>query len=277
MAFYRDKLTKTAAAVDAGYPANTDLVLDGDKPVLKRRKGNERRPSALALEAAIHERLPERSLLDLLGLYLRRLVIQTRPCIDSLAVMAWNWSTARWGTAAPLCYSMGSRPPRCNGSTTVPRPPSPSTATASSLRICAATVTARDRTIRCPTRPMSWPTTGSHRSIGSDSRLRPRWLLVGWTDRAADAGPRCPASSRDRGGSRTRRDQPYDQPQWPVPPRVNHPHQSEHHRAQVTGRGTGAVDHPVRRRLAGTLSYPGHARRDTPRRVVPGRRPSRSW
>jgi hypothetical protein len=72
VAFYRDKLIKPAVSVNAGYPANTDLVLDGDKPVLKRRKGNERRPSALALEAAIHERLPERSLLDLLGRYAAR-------------------------------------------------------------------------------------------------------------------------------------------------------------------------------------------------------------
>ena len=52
--------------MDAGYPANTDLVLEGDKPVLKRRKGADRRPEAIALEAAIHQRLPERSLLDVL-------------------------------------------------------------------------------------------------------------------------------------------------------------------------------------------------------------------
>jgi hypothetical protein len=63
---YRQELAGAAAGVDAGYPANTDLVLDGDKPVLKRRKGADRRPSAIALEAAIHQRLPERSLLDTL-------------------------------------------------------------------------------------------------------------------------------------------------------------------------------------------------------------------
>jgi Tn3 transposase DDE domain len=66
VAHYRQELARTAARVDAGYPANTDLVLEGDKPVLKRRKGVDRRPEAIALEAAIHQRLPERSLLDVL-------------------------------------------------------------------------------------------------------------------------------------------------------------------------------------------------------------------
>ncbi|OLT40047.1 transposase [Saccharomonospora sp. CUA-673] len=64
--FYHRRLSQVAAEVDAGYPANTDLVLEGGRPVLKRRKGTERRPSALALEQAIHQRLPERSLLDIL-------------------------------------------------------------------------------------------------------------------------------------------------------------------------------------------------------------------
>lgn len=66
VAHYRQELARAAARVDAGYPANTDLVLEGDKPVLKRRKGADRRPEAIALEAAIHQRLPERSLLDVL-------------------------------------------------------------------------------------------------------------------------------------------------------------------------------------------------------------------
>ncbi|MGW3473443.1 transposase, partial [Saccharopolyspora sp. NPDC000995] len=64
--FYRHQLADTAARVDAGYPANTDLVLEEGRPVLKRRKGADRQPSALALEQAIHQRLPERSLLDIL-------------------------------------------------------------------------------------------------------------------------------------------------------------------------------------------------------------------
>lgn len=63
---FRKRLADTAAAVDAGYPHNSDLVLEGGRPLLKRRKGTDRRPSALALEAAIHERLPERGLLDIL-------------------------------------------------------------------------------------------------------------------------------------------------------------------------------------------------------------------
>ncbi|WP_405149178.1 Tn3 family transposase [Sphaerisporangium sp. NBC_01403] len=66
VAHYRHELTRTAVEVDTGYPANTDLVLDGDRPVLKRRKGADRQPSAIALEAAIHQRMPERSLLDIL-------------------------------------------------------------------------------------------------------------------------------------------------------------------------------------------------------------------
>ncbi|MBE1559812.1 TnpA family transposase [Nonomuraea africana] len=65
-AYYRSKLAEVAAEVDAGYPGNTDLLLEGGRPVLRRRKGAERRPSALALEAAIHERLPQRALLDIL-------------------------------------------------------------------------------------------------------------------------------------------------------------------------------------------------------------------
>jgi TnpA family transposase len=66
VAYYKAQLTRTATEVDAGYPANTDLVLAEGKPVLKRRKGADRRPSALALEQALHQRLPERSLLDIL-------------------------------------------------------------------------------------------------------------------------------------------------------------------------------------------------------------------
>jgi hypothetical protein len=66
VAHWREELATVAARVDAGYPDNADLVLEGGRPVLKRRTGKERRASALALEAAIHERLPERGLLDIL-------------------------------------------------------------------------------------------------------------------------------------------------------------------------------------------------------------------
>ncbi|MEQ4724463.1 Tn3 family transposase [Nonomuraea sp. B19D2] len=63
---YRQLLADTAAGVDAGYPANTDLTLEGGRPVLKRRKGVERSKEALKLEEAVHERLPQRDLLDIL-------------------------------------------------------------------------------------------------------------------------------------------------------------------------------------------------------------------
>ncbi len=66
VARWRQEMTSIAAAVDAGYPDNADLVFEGGRPVLKRRTGTERRVSALALEAAIHERLPERVGLDIL-------------------------------------------------------------------------------------------------------------------------------------------------------------------------------------------------------------------
>ena len=65
--FFKENLTKMAAAVDAGYPANTDLRLEGGRPVLARRKGADRRPEAIALEGAVLDRLPDRSLLDILA------------------------------------------------------------------------------------------------------------------------------------------------------------------------------------------------------------------
>ena len=49
VAFYKRRLTGTAARVDAGYPSNTDLVLDGGTPVLKR--ASRRGPAAGGVEA----------------------------------------------------------------------------------------------------------------------------------------------------------------------------------------------------------------------------------
>jgi TnpA family transposase len=67
VAALRQQLTDVAAKVDAEYPDNADLVIDeSGKPVLKRRKGRDRRPSALKLEAAVRERMPEWGLLDIL-------------------------------------------------------------------------------------------------------------------------------------------------------------------------------------------------------------------
>ena len=62
------RMKELAATVDAGYPDNADLIIEEDgRPSLKARKGTQRTASALALEAAIKERLPERSLLDILA------------------------------------------------------------------------------------------------------------------------------------------------------------------------------------------------------------------
>ena len=65
----RAALVAKAAEVDAGYPDNADLVVDEvtGRPSLRRRKGKDRSPSAIALEETIKERLPERSLLDILA------------------------------------------------------------------------------------------------------------------------------------------------------------------------------------------------------------------
>ncbi len=62
----RDKLDTLAARVDAGYPDNADLVIEGGRPLLKRRKGKERGPAALKLETAVQARMPERGILDIL-------------------------------------------------------------------------------------------------------------------------------------------------------------------------------------------------------------------
>ncbi|GAA1626543.1 Tn3 family transposase [Nonomuraea maheshkhaliensis] len=64
--YYKRLLAEVAAGVDAGYPGNTDLVLEGGRPVLRRRKGAERSKEALKLEEAVHDRLPQRDLLDIL-------------------------------------------------------------------------------------------------------------------------------------------------------------------------------------------------------------------
>ena len=66
IAGWKAELTAIAAAVDEGYPGNADLVIADGKPHLKRRTGAERSVSALALEAAVHDKLPERGLLEIL-------------------------------------------------------------------------------------------------------------------------------------------------------------------------------------------------------------------
>ena len=65
----RAALTAKAEEVDAGYPDNGDLVIDEQTgvPSLKRRKGKDRSESAIELEEQIKERMPERSLLEILA------------------------------------------------------------------------------------------------------------------------------------------------------------------------------------------------------------------
>ncbi len=65
----RTRLADQAAAVDAKYPENTDLVIDPEtgKPWLKRRRASKPAEGALALEEALKERMPERTLLEILA------------------------------------------------------------------------------------------------------------------------------------------------------------------------------------------------------------------
>jgi TnpA family transposase len=64
----RSRVAETAAAVDAGYPENADLVIDDDgRPTLKRRKGKNRTRSAIVLEELIKQRMPERTVLEMLA------------------------------------------------------------------------------------------------------------------------------------------------------------------------------------------------------------------
>jgi hypothetical protein len=65
----RTRLADQANMVDAGYPENTDLVIDAatGQPSLKRRRAKESASGALALEEALKERMPERTLLEILA------------------------------------------------------------------------------------------------------------------------------------------------------------------------------------------------------------------
>ncbi|MFE6692243.1 Tn3 family transposase [Streptomyces sp. NPDC057743] len=62
----RTQLTETAAAVDARYPDNQDLVIDPvtGVPSLKARRGIERAASAQALDTELERRLPARPVLE---------------------------------------------------------------------------------------------------------------------------------------------------------------------------------------------------------------------
>jgi len=60
-------LTEAAGQVDAGYPDHEQLVIDEHgQPRLKKLPKAEQRASVRELEAAIHSRLPERQIIDIL-------------------------------------------------------------------------------------------------------------------------------------------------------------------------------------------------------------------
>ncbi|MGH9152297.1 MAG: Tn3 family transposase [Acidimicrobiales bacterium] len=60
------RLRRTAAEVDAGYPANADLVIDdAGRPVLKRQRGKDHPRSVVTLAKAVEDRMREVSLLDI--------------------------------------------------------------------------------------------------------------------------------------------------------------------------------------------------------------------
>ncbi|MDQ2790079.1 MAG: Tn3 family transposase [Actinomycetota bacterium] len=62
------KLAAQCAATDAGYPDNSDLVIDeAGRPSLKQYRASRPTDTALALEAALRERMPERTLLGVLA------------------------------------------------------------------------------------------------------------------------------------------------------------------------------------------------------------------
>src|SRR5664279_1538148 len=62
------KLADQCAATDAGYPDNADLVIDdAGRPSLKQYRAPRPTDTALALEAALRRRMPERTLLGVLA------------------------------------------------------------------------------------------------------------------------------------------------------------------------------------------------------------------
>ena len=66
----RARLTAQAAIVDAKYPENTDLVIDpatGDAVAQTPPRRRDPAAGALALEEALKERMPERTLLEILA------------------------------------------------------------------------------------------------------------------------------------------------------------------------------------------------------------------
>jgi hypothetical protein len=65
--------------VNDGYPDNADLLIAEGRPVFKRRRGKQRRASAVALEKTLLSRLPERGLLDVLTRTAKALFVSPKP------------------------------------------------------------------------------------------------------------------------------------------------------------------------------------------------------
>ncbi|WP_331720547.1 Tn3 family transposase (plasmid) [Streptomyces sp. NBC_00161] len=65
----RGRLSAAAAAADGEYPENDELFIDPDagSPKLKARRAEKPRKSALVLEQAVKERMPERTLLGIVA------------------------------------------------------------------------------------------------------------------------------------------------------------------------------------------------------------------
>ena len=64
----RTRLAAKAREVDAGYPENTDLTIDDQgRPTLKRRKGKQSAQSAILFEETLKQRMPERTVLEMLA------------------------------------------------------------------------------------------------------------------------------------------------------------------------------------------------------------------
>jgi len=78
VASLREQLTQKAQAVDAHFPDNTELTIDPDgKPHLKRPAAAALPEGLKGFEAAVHARMPERHLLDILK-YVQHWVQYTR-------------------------------------------------------------------------------------------------------------------------------------------------------------------------------------------------------
>lgn len=121
----RRALTERADVVNAGFPANADLDIIDGQPVLRRRRGRTRQPSAVELEKTLLSRLPERPILDVLT----RTAYRTECFRHSGRCPA---QTRRFGTrsagtsCSPSAMGRTSARTRCRGTWATGSPPSSS-------------------------------------------------------------------------------------------------------------------------------------------------------